>query len=93
MCRGVGAISGSYEDVCRFWDGEVSGGSCDDGIIDDLMGWIYKQVGGMERREISLKDLKICGFDIGGIDLVVAREWEWEWGWVKGRRLEVGDWA
>jgi len=48
-------------------------------------------VGGMERREISLKDLKICGFDIGGIDLVVAREWEWEWGWVKGRRLEVGD--
>ncbi len=43
----------------------------------------------MERREISLEDLKICSFDIGGIDLVMAREREWEW--VKGRRLGVGD--
>jgi len=50
---------------------------------------IQESVGGMERREISLKDLKICSFDIGGIDLAMAREWEWEW--VKGRRLEVGD--
>lgn len=41
-----------------------------------------------KKRE-KVKDLKICSFDIGGIDLVMAREWEWEWVKEGGWRLEI----